>query len=248
MQLSQKAICLRTIDYSETSQVVCFLTRQQGVVRLLAKGTKRPRSRSGGAIDLFSEGELVYISSARQSLGTLVEFRESTTRPALRKSKTSIQAALYMLELTASMLAEADPHPEVFDLLHNAMDRLADPKPPQPAVLAYFQYRLLKHVGLMGELKRCAACGGDLNKAEGRDIWFSSRVGGLVCRPCSADQAEKIAVDGPTRAGLAAMLAAEVGKKVSLPGPQAIGVNRLLAYHIAQQLGRPMRMARHVLA
>ena len=60
MQYRTRAICLRTADYSETSQVVHFLTRAHGLVRLLAKGAKRPRSKSGGAIDLLSEGQVVY--------------------------------------------------------------------------------------------------------------------------------------------------------------------------------------------
>ena len=54
MRHRQPAIALRTTDYSETSQVVHFLTREMGGVRLLAKGTKRPKSKSGGAIDLMS--------------------------------------------------------------------------------------------------------------------------------------------------------------------------------------------------
>ena len=37
----------RYYDWSETSQVVCFLTRGQGLVRLVARGTKRPKSKSG---------------------------------------------------------------------------------------------------------------------------------------------------------------------------------------------------------
>ena len=43
---------MRTTDYSETSQVVHFFTRETGVVSLIAKGTKRPKSKSGGPIDL----------------------------------------------------------------------------------------------------------------------------------------------------------------------------------------------------
>ncbi|GAG45812.1 unnamed protein product, partial [marine sediment metagenome] len=55
MRHRQPAICLRASDYSETSQVVAFLTRAEGVVRLLAKGAKRAKSKSGGALDLLSE-------------------------------------------------------------------------------------------------------------------------------------------------------------------------------------------------
>jgi len=82
MRHRQPGICLRVTDYSETSQVVHFLARGCGVVHLLAKGTKRPKSRSGGAIDLLAEGDLVFTTRSSGALGTLIEFtRPSRTRP-----------------------------------------------------------------------------------------------------------------------------------------------------------------------
>lgn len=250
MRQRDKAICLTVTDYSETSQVARFLTRAGGVVRLLAKGAKRPRSKSGGAIDLFCEGELVFIASASESLGTLVEFTETASRGQLRKSEAALNTGLYMVELVGRLLADADPHPEVFDLLHNSLARLSQRGAPLAAVLAYFQWRLLRHVGLLGELRRCVSCKGELVGASGsagRDVYFSSRLGGLVCGGCEGAAAEKYLVDGQSLAGLAALAAAEAGKRVNLPDRQTDRVNRLLAYHITEQTGKPLRMARHVM-
>jgi DNA repair protein RecO (recombination protein O) len=246
MRLREPAICLRTTDYSETSQVLVLLTRDSGIQRLLAKGSKRPKSKTGGAIDLLSEGQCVFIPSGRGGLGTMVEFTDASWRPVLRQSAGALGAALYMIELAGAMLAEADPHPEVFDLLHGALERLDDPGAPVQAVLAYFQWRLLKRVGLLGELRTCAACGAAITGRRGA-TYFSSRLGGLVCRDCEGSQDEKYLLDGATLAGLAAVSAAEGGARVSLPPAQARAVNRLLAYHIAQQLGRPLKAARRAI-
>jgi len=250
MPQRESAICLRALDYSETSQVVHFLTRGGGVVRLLAKGTKRPKSKSGGAIDLLAEGDLVFIASSRDALGTLTEFTETASHTTLHKETKLLNAALYMIEIVGETLAEADPHPEVFDLLHNVLARLEQPDAPAPAVLAYFQWRLLRHVGLLGELKSCVSCGRKVGGAAGkagRDVYFSSSLGGLLCGGCEGSVAEKYRLDGTALAGLAALEAAEAGKKVALPDKQALAVNRLLAYHLAQQLGKPLKMARHAL-
>jgi len=73
-------ICLRTVDYSETSQVVSFLTRDTGVVNLMAKGTKRPKSKSGGAIDLLAEGDVLFSRKNPDALGLLMEFSETVSR------------------------------------------------------------------------------------------------------------------------------------------------------------------------
>ena len=246
MRQRETAICIRTTDYSETSQVVHFFTRGWGVVRLMAKGTKRPKSKSGGAIDLLSEGDLIFIVSSRDSLGTLVEFSETTSHAGIRKDAGRLNTALYMLELTGAMLAEIDPHPEVFNLLHNALGRLGEADAPVAAVLAYFQWRLLRHVGLMGEMETCVSCGGSVTPTAGRaDVYFSSSLGGLLCGGCEAAATEKYRLDGAAVRGLAALAAVGAGKRVRLREAQARAVNRALAYHITHQLGKKLKMMRH---
>ena len=44
MQIKDLAICLRTVNYSETSQVVTLLTREYGKIALMAKGSRRVKS------------------------------------------------------------------------------------------------------------------------------------------------------------------------------------------------------------
>ena len=250
MQQRESAICLRASDYSETSQVLHFFTRGWGVVRLLAKGAKRKKSSSGGAVDLMSEGDLVFIASSRQTLGTLVEFSETASHAALRTDAGRLNAGLLMIELAGELMPEADPHPEAFDLLHNGLARLDQEDSPVAAVLAFFQWRLLQHAGLLGQLERCVVCGGQVAPAVGArasDAYFSSSQGGLVCGGCESGLTEKFRVDGPTLAGLAALAAAQAGRKVALPDKQAHGANRMLAYHAQQQLGKPLKMARYAI-
>ena len=244
MSTTDSAICIRATDYSETSQVLTLLTRDGGVVRLLAKGSRRPKSKSGGAIDLLAEGKCVFAVGKGESLGVLIEFSETVSRSALRDKLDRLNIALYMLEVCGALLAEGDPHPEVFDLLHNALGRLgqADSSPPQ--VLAYFQWRLIRHVGLLGELGLCASCGG---KVGTRDVYFSSSLGGLLCRDCEPAATEKYHAGGAALAGLAALAAAEAGKKPTLPTKQADAANILLAYHIQYQLGRRLKTAKGVI-
>ncbi|MHC4718344.1 MAG: DNA repair protein RecO, partial [Planctomycetota bacterium] len=181
MAATDQVICLRTTDFSETSQVLVLLTRQQGLVKLLAKGSKRPKSKSGGRIDLFSEGRCVYAPARRKDLGTLMEFAETAGHMGLRGELARLNAGMMMLELTASMLAEGDPQPAVFDLLHNALARLEAPESSPPAVLAYFQYRLIRLAGLLGDMTACTGCGATISAG---GIYFSSSAGGLLCRSC----------------------------------------------------------------
>jgi DNA repair protein RecO (recombination protein O) len=250
MRHREDAICLRATDYSETSQVVCFLTRSCGVVSLMAKGSKRPKSTTGGAIDLLSEGDLVFLTGSQGGMGTLVEFSETVSRGALRADARRLNASLYMIESARAMLAEDDPHPEVFDLLHNALARLAEADAPLAAVVAYYQWRLLRNVGLMGQTDKCVSCGLSAKEAVARAggrAFFSSSLGGVLCSACAASVGEKTPMDRAALAGFSGLALAAAGGKPRLTDDQARAVSRLLAYHIDQQLGRPLKMERYVI-
>ena len=56
MQIKDKAICLRAVNYSETSQVVTLFTRDHGKIAAMAKGSRRAKSSFDGAIEVFSFG------------------------------------------------------------------------------------------------------------------------------------------------------------------------------------------------
>lgn len=248
MRYHERAICLRSMDYSETSQVVYFLTRDNGVVHLLAKGTKRKKSKSGGAIDMLSEGELIYTKKDSDTLGVLMEFSETISRSELRNDAARLNVALYAIELAAAMLPEGLAQPEVFTLLSNTLKRLTDKDSPRDAVLAWFQWRLMRHVGLLGGLDACVSCGMSVEEiARDGDVFFTSRHGGLLCGRCLAPGGEKHQADKIVLGALAALAAAEAGKKVLLPPNQAAAVTKLLDYHISHQLGRQLKMSRYVI-
>jgi len=248
MPLHEQAICIRTTDYSETSQVLRFLTRGSGIVSVLAKGSKRPRSKSGGPLDLLSEGQMVFSQPASGAMGTLFEFTETVSHLPLRADAGRLDTALYMIELAGLLLGEGDPHPEAFDLLHNALERLGDADAPLGAVLAYFQWRMLRHAGLLGQLSRCVECDVSLGtEAPGRGSYFSSARGGLLCASCGCSADEKTSVSQAAISGLAGLQVARGRGGVSLSPAEVLGVNRLLSYHASYQLGKPPRMARYVI-
>ena len=70
------AICIRAVDYSETSQILTLFTRQAGKISAIAKGSKRPKSAFDGPIEVFSHGKIVFSDSNKEKLATLTEFEQ----------------------------------------------------------------------------------------------------------------------------------------------------------------------------
>src|SRR5687767_15594409 len=54
-----EAIVLRSMDLGEADRVLTVLIPRLGKLRVIAKGVRRTRARIGGALELFSDVQLV---------------------------------------------------------------------------------------------------------------------------------------------------------------------------------------------
>lgn len=235
--IKDQAVALRRLDYSETSQVLLFLTREHGPRRLLAKGIKRStKTKPAAGIDLLEYGRLEF--SARtggdSTLGILMEWRQINLFLGLRAGLDRLYVAQYAAEVTAGMVEEADPHPELFDALIATLEALVAGHPPLPR-LAGYQAALLTAVGLWPDLTRCMLC--DRQAPPGRAGYFSAQQGGLICRDCVNRVPEKFKVP----AGILEAL-----RQTRFTNPSAHDCFEFLDYTISHALGRRPELTRFI--
>src|SRR5690242_13903112 len=151
---SDQCICLRRYEYSESSQILALLGRETGLFRVIAKGahrrTKAGESRFDGGVDLLDFGQAVMTDPAAKDLATLTEWKLLDGHLDLRRDYRSLTLAQYAAEITALVLHENDPHPDLFDLLHWLLKEL--PTTRREECFAVFQLELLRIAGFLPEL------------------------------------------------------------------------------------------------
>lgn len=236
--IKDEAISLRRLDYSETSQVLLFLTRRHGARRLIAKGIKRgTKSRFAVGIDLLERGQIVFIakSQADASLGVLTEWRQLDAHMGLRGDLRRLYGGQYAAEVTASMVEEADPDVELYDALCDLLSGLACGAEPFVLLVGY-QCALLKSAGVWPELTRCVGCG--KVAPPGKAGYFVPYQGGLLCRDCEPGAVEKRKVSGTVLDGL---------REARLTAATARDAFDLLNYAISHAIGRQPALAKYLL-
>lgn len=191
--ISDRAIVLRLTDYSESSQIGWFFTRERGLVRLIAKGTRRStKQRVAVGLDLLELGELNYVpAKGDAALGTLTDWRQLDSHNATRKSLAALYGALYGVELIVAFAEDQDPAPKLWHHLADYFQRLGHDQPPAD-VIAGFQMKALREMGILPELRLCVECGHpprDLTRC-----YLSAAAGGLLCRDCEAGHTDKQAI------------------------------------------------------
>lgn len=247
MLTSDDAICIRAVDYSETSQIVTFFTVSHGKLGAIAKGSKRPKSSFDGPIELFAQGRIVFSDSSREKLATLTEFQQAPYFANLARHLPLYNACLFAAELVNLLTRDHDPHPGLFDsfltFLQNA-DQLRPAAGTHRDILApliVFQLQLLKEIGLFPVLNSCANCKKTFSPAW-PEIYFSNPANGLLCRGCETAFPEKMRLTKSAADCLANPAAIAQAKKTTLKQ-----VEQALVGYFTYNLGHPPKMAKHIL-
>ncbi len=176
------ALVLRKFEFGETSQVVHLLTRDSGRVHALAKGSLRPKSGFGGALDVLEAGVAAFYPK-RSGLAILGSFERRTSWPGIRRGLERLQAAFHLLEVLHGVSREEHADPELFDLAVESLEGLEGaPRDRIPTLLLRFDLRVLAVLGLGPVLDACVSCGRGL--AEERTPLLSPARGGALCAHC----------------------------------------------------------------
>jgi len=175
------AICVRHWDWSETSQTVSLLTAEHGILRGLAKGSRRERSPFSGGIELLTRGEAVFILKPSAGdvspLATVTAWDLQEPFTSLRGRLDRLHAAMLLADLVHHALHDHDPHAGVFRSLDRSLGWLADGRPWARVVLG-FLWDLLSETGYRPEIWNDPRRGVVI---EPRAVYlFSPRLGGLI--------------------------------------------------------------------
>ena len=231
--ISTPAVVLASLRYGETSKIVRLATRAHGVQSAIAKGALRPRSRFGAALQLLSVGQAHVILSERKDLHTLTAFDLQQLHVGLAQDMDRYAAASALAEVTLRFTS-SEPHPEVFDFLVGALDRLETvPSQDIAAMSIRLLWELAGILGFAPSLEDCARDGAPVPEKGG--LVFSAEDGGALCTRCAGErQAARLPADD--RAALAALL--EPGQPLpSLDERHAAAHRRLLTRYIRYHLG-----------
>jgi len=250
MLIKDLAVCIRAIDYSETSQILTLFAKDTGKISAIAKGSKRPKSAFGGPFEIFSCGKIVFAGSNKEKLATLTEFESAfggAGFSALSANLFRLNCCLFGAELLNKLTHDYDPHPQLFDdflqFLRNANE--GSENFDMLTLLILFQLSLLKETGLQPVLSHCVNC---KSRYEHRassiehQVYFSSSVNGLICRDCEASFPDKIRLS-PNAANCLSNLKLLAGAKEKTIKE----IEKLLSHHFIEILGHKPKMAKYIL-
>ena len=143
-----KAFVLRYYPYGEADRIVHFFTEELGLVKGIAKGSRKLKSRIAGALEPMT---LVDLRFAEKAGRELVVVTGCDAVRSLFRAAADIEVAAVagvIVELTAEFNADRDPNTAQFRLLDLAQKSLLAGISPQ-FILHYFEIFTLKLAGVL---------------------------------------------------------------------------------------------------
>lgn len=173
------AVVLRHADWGEADRILTLYTREQGIVRALAKGARKVTSRKAGHLQPFTHITIQLAKGRDLLIVTQVETINAFL--PLHDDLTKTSYAAYVIELLLRFSYEEEiGNPTIFKLLTETLDRIEKESDSWLAI-RYYEMRLLDSVGFRPQLFECANCGREILP---EDQYFSFTAGGVICPRC----------------------------------------------------------------
>jgi len=177
-----EGLVLRTYSLSDADKIVVMLTESDGLVRGVAKGARRLKSRFGSALEPFSVVKVSYVRKEERELVNITGLELEKSYFAVASEPQFLEAFSYATDLLQSFSPPHDPNERLFRMSKLCLETAAGDQAKVPAVIAYFEIWLLKLGGFLPAWERCAECGRIPNhdEASGLQADFT-----LICANCS---------------------------------------------------------------
>lgn len=180
-----EAFVLKAFRFGETSMIYRLLTRDRGVVPVIAKGARGPKSRLGASIDTFRRLDVTYYDKPGREIQTLSQVDVLTDHRRISASLERLEAAGQWFRFLRSLLPDGAPAEPIYALAVVALERLERvPDGRLGRWQAYHRAAAASRLGLAPQLDACLGCGRAL--PDGGALRLSLEEGGMACEACLA--------------------------------------------------------------
>ena len=180
--LETEALILRTYNFGEADKIVVCLTNKAGLIRGVAKGCRKLKSRFGAALEPFTLAKINYYQKENQELVTLNHVEIVRSHFDLSGNAETLTGLAYMGDLVIEFSPPYEPNERLFRMVKACLEAICESQTDLQIILRYFEIWLLRLEGFLPDLRRCGECHRSFDEKEpafmNSDLMFR-------CRQCS---------------------------------------------------------------
>src|SRR4051794_35659143 len=157
--IETESLIIKTFDLAEADRIVVFLTRDHGMVRGVAKGAKRLKSKFGSALEPFTVATIEYFQKDAVELVSIQKAELMQSYFAAAGHPEFLHKFSYLGDLLVSFSPPHDPNETLYRMVKAAIETAATDPESLLSVGVYFELWLLRLAGYMPDWSKCDECG-----------------------------------------------------------------------------------------
>ena len=179
-----EAINLKSYPLNDNDSIVVMFSKTKGLMRAVAKGAKRPKSKLGARIQMFIANRLLLLEG--KNLNTIAEAQSLNTFSKIRSDLDKLSYSMYLSECINNFCSNQynkDENSEViYDLIYSAYEKTANASSKEEILLCVlkFQIKLLNLLGWGADFTTCGHCQKNLDG----NSYFSYKMNSFFCEAC----------------------------------------------------------------
>ncbi|HEV7684773.1 MAG TPA: DNA repair protein RecO [Pyrinomonadaceae bacterium] len=180
--LETEALVLRTYNFGEADKIVVCLTHSSGLIRAVAKGCRKLKSRFGASLEPFTLVKIAYYQKEHQDLVSLNHTEIVKSHFDLSGQAETLTGLAYMGDLVIEFSPPYEANEKLYRMVKACLDAICESQADLQVILRYFEIWLLKLEGFLPDLRRCGECHRAFDQQEPT---FLSADLVFRCRDCS---------------------------------------------------------------
>jgi len=171
-----EGIIVRETSYSESSKILHILTREHGMISVLAKGAKKIKNKLSGVTTKLTYATF-QITYKKDHMSSLIEV---DVRNRLKQIRTDMEKMSYVSYLTelASSIAKDNFDTNLFDLLIATILKIEEGFDSM-VLTNILELKYLDYLGVRPTVDACAICGKTTDI-----VTINAHKSGYLCRSC----------------------------------------------------------------
>lgn len=153
-----EALVLRTYNFGEADKIVVCLTRTSGLIRAVAKGCRKLKSRFGAALEPFTLTRIVYYQKEHQELVSLSNAEIVKSHFDLSGNAETLTGLAYMGDLVIEFSPLYEANERLYRMVKACLEAICESQSDLQLILRYFEIWLLKLEGYLPDIRRCGEC------------------------------------------------------------------------------------------
>ena len=175
MVIDIEGIIIKVTDYKDSSKILEILTKEYGIIGVIAKGCKNLKSNLRSVTDKLTYATFT-IYYKKDKLSILSEANVINNFSNIKKNIEKISYASFLVDLTRQVYKQNDDE-NLYNLLISALIKINDNFNPL-VITNIIELKYLGYLGVMPKLDGCSICG---SKSV---VTLSSSHGGYLCDKC----------------------------------------------------------------